>query len=547
MNSPKSYNGKIFLNPFFLPNETTILFVLFIIGFVTFIVFFLQFLTKIVLEYVSYDILILCLLFAMLISCIVVYLMYPSVIIKRNNLRILDKKSYAQLYKFIEELKKDFKTIKNSEITLFANIVPYDVNGFIFGTKRKIYISMTLGLLKLYKSNSDFFKIIIKHELSHAENNDIYKTYLIETLWKILLLVFSIIFIIILFQNIDYKTTITISVISIFYIIVLFLVKNSFLKQREFFADVRAINDIKQMDIFLTIINKFDKKLFHNDYKGGFTGSWYHPKNEKRVEVVRNPNILFELNKLSGFCIGFYIGLSFFTMQIIGSYAFVLIFFITIPFIGYLISLKMVQNKLLSKTGNAKKRFELVKYAMYIMAGLAVSYFLSAPLIHIDRSITKEEFDLLVECFTLFMTYMTQGVVVIILVFGDWSDLSTSLLNFYKLKKRKEATLICSTLLNAFLIYIICATSVLVSVFHLDKEYSFLTLFFAICFLILAIIGTIYALFYAFFSLFYFRCPDCNRRISRGINIFEFNIFEECLNDSCKRKHLNIDIIQYQH
>ncbi|KPA14460.1 Peptidase M48, Ste24p, partial [Candidatus Magnetomorum sp. HK-1] len=291
---------------------------------------------------------------------VIVYLMYPSFIIRRNNLRILDKKSYTELYKFIEELKQGFKTIKNSEITLYANIVPYDVNGFVFGTKKKIYISMTLGLLKLYKSNNDFFKIIIKHELSHAENNDIYKTYLIETLWKILLFICSIIFFIMLFQNIDYKTTVTISVISILIVFILFFLKNSFLKQRELFADARTINYIEEMDIFLTIINRYDKKLFHNNPKGGFTGSWYHPKKEKRVEVVRNPNILFDLNRLSGFCIGFFIGHSFFTMQIIGSYTFGLIFFITILFIGYLISLKMIQNKLLSKIGNAKK-FKLVK------------------------------------------------------------------------------------------------------------------------------------------------------------------------------------------
>ncbi|KPA16656.1 membrane protein, partial [Candidatus Magnetomorum sp. HK-1] len=167
-------------------------------------------------------------------------------------------------------------------------------------------------------------------------------------------------------------------------------------------------------------------------------------------------------------------------------------------------------------------------------------------LIGIDRSITKEEFDFLIKCFTCFMTYMIQGVVVIFLVFGDWSDLSASLLNFYKLKKRKEATLIFSALLIAFLIYIICVTSVLVPVFHLDNEFDFLTLFFAICFLILALIGTIYALLYAFLSLFYFRCPDCNRRISRGINILEFNIFEECLNGGCNRKHLNNAIIKIE-
>ncbi len=120
--------------------------------------------------------------------------------------------------------------------------------------------------------------------------------------------------------------------------------------------------------------------------------------------------------------------------------------------------------------------------------------------------------------------FMGQGIILIILVFGKFSP-SLLLLNFYKLKKRKEIALYINTLISSLLIYVLCIFSFLLH--DSNSELSLTNFFFAIYLPVLVIT----LLIYIFFSNFFIRCPYCNRRIKGIVDIFEFDIFEKCLNE----------------
>ena len=61
-----------------------------------------------------------------------------------------------------------------------------------FGTKSRVYISVSGGLIRKFRKNIDGFKAILLHELAHVVNKDVDKTYMAAATWRSLFLTLSI-------------------------------------------------------------------------------------------------------------------------------------------------------------------------------------------------------------------------------------------------------------------------------------------------------------------------------------------------------------------
>jgi Zn-dependent protease with chaperone function len=111
--------------------------------------------------------------------------------------------------------------------------------GLAFGRVGRRYVALTGGLVTRFTTNPDHFRAIVLHELAHLRNRDVDRTYLTVTAWWAFIGLGVVPFVLTLpGEPRDYVLGLTWRVLSLTALV--YLIRNSVLRSREHYADVRA-------------------------------------------------------------------------------------------------------------------------------------------------------------------------------------------------------------------------------------------------------------------------------------------------------------------
>jgi len=322
-------NEEIRLNPFVYISETDIRFYLLILSGIIMPLFWTPSLLLVSLYSVKdiEETIFLKLLSVVLIFCFIIFLIYrnynkfPTKIIKNFELKEFDKNKFPDQWKDIEKLYANYFSTEKEPILM------YQLKGsgfsFTFGTKNHLYVAMFGQMIVKYRENINRFKSIFLHEMAHIINKDVEKTYLAVSTWNALYLILFIplaIFLFILLISfiiigpsgflesfLPRGLGIIVGLIFyfLFYLAIVYLLRNQVIRLREFYADAKVLELVKSpVELMKTL-----EEMSEEQYLKYEILSKFHPKINERIQFLKNNLNLFAPDMVVAFTIGFSYGL----------------------------------------------------------------------------------------------------------------------------------------------------------------------------------------------------------------------------------------------
>jgi len=165
---------------------------------------------------------------------IILFWVYPVWKIRRDRLLPLTAEDAPEVIEFLSGLCREVK-LKQSP-TFLWNPLNTTSSGLAFGRLGKYYVALSGGLVTQFYTDPSAFRAILLHELSHLKNADVDKTYFATAIWQAFLLIAVIPFVVLDFSLFGIDSFIGIFILTA----LVYLVRNSVLRSREFYADARA-------------------------------------------------------------------------------------------------------------------------------------------------------------------------------------------------------------------------------------------------------------------------------------------------------------------
>ena len=239
---------KAIINPFIFPSEITFYFILlistvFLASFsVVFRIFYLIAHPPTPLPREFYSILlILSTTFILLpiLTFIIYRIRFRNKIAKYEKNRLNEK--YPEISNLISKLCNTLGL--QTPISLYTESEELDAS--IINHKGKVYLLISTGLCRMFKTFPNMVETVLLHELSHLKNGDVVQHQIAESLWRAFSLItfISALSGIIVYHDL-YTSLIWLLLVLFFYIIPLgsiFYLNNAIQRWREIYADIRTI------------------------------------------------------------------------------------------------------------------------------------------------------------------------------------------------------------------------------------------------------------------------------------------------------------------
>ena len=232
------------------------------------------------------------------------YLRHPLRIKKQDNLNFLSREDNKTLSKVVQNLS-DKVGLPAPQIALEGESYIKDgcSDGKVFGLQNNYILGFPKGIRLLLLKNPKNAYALILHELSHILNNDIRPTYFSKSLFKVMIIFITATIPLQLLSDFPFRSTSQIAQIAqiAIVIVLMFFTQRRIVRDREYYADWRAS---------MFGAEEYLLKIFEqsNDRKNRF---WeFHPSLNSRLNVLRNPFLLFKVPMSLPLIIGVLMGVT---------------------------------------------------------------------------------------------------------------------------------------------------------------------------------------------------------------------------------------------
>lgn len=233
----------------------------------------------------------------------VTYWLIPLWKLRRGKLVPLSIKDMPELVTYLSYLCNEAKLTPVPCIVW--NPLKFTCSPQVFGRLGRYHIALTGGLVILFSTNQTAFRAIMLHELAHLRNRDVNKTYFAIAIWWTFVAValFPLVIALLLrYAPLDIYQIWCILALTV----LIHLTLNGVLRTREIYADVRASTWENSPEALIGVLqsllpsHRWWQTLIHA-----------HPSPQKRLQLLHETHRLFRVNLWVIFSVGIALGIAF--------------------------------------------------------------------------------------------------------------------------------------------------------------------------------------------------------------------------------------------
>src|SRR5579859_572795 len=168
----------------------------------------------------------------------VMYWIFPHWKLWRDKLVPLSSEDASEVLAFLADLCTE--TGLASPPQFVWNPLNIASSALAFGRFRRYYVALSGGLVTRFYTDQPAFRAIMLHELAHLRNADINKTYFTVAIWRAFVIVALLPFAVSLIFQGSYLFAFNLGWRILALAVLVYLTRNSVLRAREYYADVRA-------------------------------------------------------------------------------------------------------------------------------------------------------------------------------------------------------------------------------------------------------------------------------------------------------------------
>lgn len=230
---------------------------------------------------------------------VIIYWWLPDWTIKKEGMRSLKDRDTPDLVGYLDELSREAGLIRLP--SFFWGVLDQTKQGYAFGRWGHLCVYLPNGLVKSFDNNLPEFRTIVFHELAHIYNGDVHRTYLSFTVcWAFLITALPIFVITLLCSSWERMLGMSWRVLVL--VLLIYLMWNSVLRVREFYADLRASIWDQQSSALRLALESAERS---SEKRGFWQRMWLtHPDLGERRRILDNPNPLFEMGFWDAFATG---------------------------------------------------------------------------------------------------------------------------------------------------------------------------------------------------------------------------------------------------
>lgn len=228
-----------------------------------------------------------------------IYWRLPDWSIKKERMRPLKDRNSPELIGYLDDLRREAGLSRLP--SLFWGVLDQTKEAYAFGRWGHLCVYLPDGLVNSFEENRAEFRAALLHEFAHIYNGDVHRTYLSFTIWwAFLITALPTFFITLLRSPLERMFGMSGRVVILFLLI--YLMRNSVLRAREFYADLRASiwdSQSSALRLALESAERSSEKL------GFWQRLWVtHPDLGDRLRILDNPNPLLQMGFWDAFATG---------------------------------------------------------------------------------------------------------------------------------------------------------------------------------------------------------------------------------------------------
>lgn len=239
-------------------------------------------------------------------SLVIVFFL-PVIKIRRGHLEPLQSEDASEAIAALRDMCAQ-AGLREHPVFLW-NPLNSAITGLAFGRPRQHYVALSGGLVTKYYTDPNAFRAIVLHELAHLRNADVNKTYFAVAIWYAFLAVALAPFLVTMSRDLTFLEGWRLLALAA----LVYLARNSVLRIRENYADVRAsvwehpetlrrvISCLKDVD---------EKNLWRRLWR-------VHPSPADRSRVLGNTAPLFNVSSGETFVAGLACGVALPNLQLL--------------------------------------------------------------------------------------------------------------------------------------------------------------------------------------------------------------------------------------
>lgn len=228
-----------------------------------------------------------------------IYWWLPDWKIKKERMRSLRDRNSPELIGYLDDLRKEAGLSRLP--SFFWGVLDQTKEGYAFGRWRHLCVYLPDGLVNCFEENRTEFRAALLHEFAHIYNGDVHRTYLSFTAWWAFLITALPTFFITL-QRSPLERMFGMSGRVVILFLLIYLIRNSVLRVREFYADLRASiwdSQSSALRLALESAERSSEKL--NSWKRIWVT---HPDLGERQRILDNPTSLLQMGFWDAFATG---------------------------------------------------------------------------------------------------------------------------------------------------------------------------------------------------------------------------------------------------
>jgi Zn-dependent protease with chaperone function len=228
-----------------------------------------------------------------------IYWWLPDWRIKKKRMRSLKDRNSPELIGYLDDLRR--KAGLSRLPSFFWGVLDQTKEAYAFGRWGHLCVYLPDGLVNSFEENRAEFRAALLHEFAHIYNGDVHRTYLSFTVWwAFLITALPTFFITLLRSPLERMFGMSGRVVILFLLI--YLMRNSVLRAREFYADLRASiwdSQSSALRLALESAERSSEKLSF------WQRIWVtHPDLGDRQRILDDPNPLLRMGFWDAFATG---------------------------------------------------------------------------------------------------------------------------------------------------------------------------------------------------------------------------------------------------